>query len=130
MYRVLKPNGKLTIVTDNRLYAHSLARTIDHINCGSFSWSNIDEPQTEIFPNKVLSVPESDSDSDETVDGVDNTVRPPDFKSNVPTIKVQSGEPGERGDHLETDEGSSYFSRMWKNGSKSRVWNLVLIKKQ
>lgn len=125
----MKPNGKLTIVTDNRLYAHSLARTVDNINSVKLFWRDTDETQSETLQKPVLKqgATESDSESDDS-DEVVHTKISSNVFSPVSSIRVQSGEPGERGDHLETDEGSSYFSRMWKNGNKCRVWNLVLIK--
>lgn len=144
LYRVLKRGGKLTIVTDNRLYAHSLAKTVDHINSLQWVWEDtgtsddiVDHPRN-ILAKKVSSAKnqsESESDSDHSVDGAEEMQlesRPVIVKSSghLPSpILVRSGDPEERGDHLDTDEGSSYFSRMWKNGNKSRIWNLVLVKR-
>jgi hypothetical protein len=139
-------------VTDNRLYAHSLAKTVDQINNSSLQWScedtegttNVDNETVENFGNlrtkKISSVQnlnDSESDSDASVDETEGrqeeylqSQQEVKAKSSAPPILVRSGDPEERGDHLETDEGSSsYFSRMWKNGSKSRVWNLVLVKR-
>jgi hypothetical protein len=145
---VLKPNGKLTIVTDNRLYAHSLAKTVDHIN--SLQWTWADTGATDVDPvhsshqTKKISPLHSDSDSESDSDDAADSEEMLQSKQSkasvkakakgvfdlVPPIVVRSGDPEERGDHLDTDEGSSsYFSRMWKNGSKSRVWNLVLVKR-
>ena len=41
--------------------------------------------------------------------------------------QVWSGDPGEEAGHVATHV-SSYFSRLWKNGNKSRVWYLFLRK--
>ena len=40
-------------------------------------------------------------------------------------VRIWSGNPGTAAGHVATDV-SSYFSRLWKNGNKSRVWYLYL----
>jgi hypothetical protein len=115
-------------VTDNRLYAHALAKTVDQINNVRLSWA--DSGESDGNPRERMVVEASDSEDSDDSEGGGAVVKKTMNSSSVCTpTPVRSGEPGERGDHLETDEGSSYFSRMWKNGSKSRVWNLVLVKK-
>lgn len=44
-----------------------------------------------------------------------------------PKTTVWSGDPGSKAGHV-AQHVSSYFSRLWKNGNKSRVWYLFLRK--
>jgi hypothetical protein len=47
--------------------------------------------------------------------------------SNVKKTTVWSGDPGSTAGHV-ASHVSSYFSRLWKNGNKNRVWYLYLKK--
>lgn len=178
MHRVLRTGGMITIVTDNRLYAHALAKIVHNLNIKSSTGSGryfacrfsgddemdndrfyvhssasfADPVATENAKTKLVSksqqrvqrMESSDSDSDDSDSecnfGDDDNNEA--FESHaaeeekmseggmmaVCDIRVHPGEPGERGGHLEVGEASSYFSRMWRHGNKTRVWHLILTK--
>jgi hypothetical protein len=90
----------------------------------------------------MLSDDSSSNDDDDDDDDVTNTAdkyttgerSTPKFKANAPggntrvkKTNVWSGDPGTKAGHVATHV-SSYFSRLWKNGNKSRVWYLYLRK--
>jgi hypothetical protein len=173
LYRVLRPGGQLTIVSDNRLYLHSLVATIDQLNstgsvCFTSPSGSLDreasapgrmhhsvnsqgQGQGDVSDSSDESIADQSSPNEENgeEEGGDTTLRRKvnGEKRNrrahsgkgssavkdlpgrsVGRVSVCSGGPGETGGHLTTDESSSYFSRMWKNGSNARVWHIILIK--
>lgn len=73
---------------------------------------------------------DSDSDGDEFLVGDDDPSRCRAKTTPAAVAKkttVWSGDPGSRAGHVAAHV-SSYFSRLWKNGNKSRVWYLYLVK--
>ena len=80
-----------------------------------------------------------DSSSDDEDEGEDQFLAGDDVARPKSQAKIQggkgpinkttvwSGDPGSKAGHVAAHV-SSYFSRLWKNGNKSRVWYLYLRK--
>lgn len=187
MVRVLRPEGTITIVTDNRVYAKLLASTVNHINdkvsnpklkssthmaaasvlespdvgnwgtdgeeyssnaadigsSASMFTSNkrkFEQTHSRMRSNNHTSDIDSDSDAssdvleESDVDVDMNDMETGSLKLSTSVVathescRVWSGEPGEMGGHVASD-ATSYFSRMWQNGDRSRKWFLYLRKK-
>lgn len=86
----------------------------------------------------MLSDDSSSSDSEQEDDDICGNVKLGDHTvvstakgkgnlSNVKKTTVWSGDPGSTAGHV-ASHVSSYFSRLWKNGNKNRVWYLYLKK--
>ena len=155
MMGILKKKGTITILTDNLLYAQSLAQTIATMNktalhsrkkisqqsCGTSTPSSsvtilqsVDLEESEIERRVVQEyVPFMERNGDSEPAMKQNKKEKSDrsagkIGSYKDSVIVWRGDPGDESGHIAMV--SSYFDRMWSLGQKKRRWFLYLRKKQ
>ena len=128
MHRVLRVGGTLTIVSDNRLYTNALAETVKSLCDGGEHrhYCLVYFALMFLIGDCSFESPLVGCDDDDA-DVVHHSNNDSSSSLSCGKINVWKGDPGKEAGHVVTGV-SSYFSRLWKNGNKSRVWYLFLRK--
>eukprot|EP00428_Durinskia_dybowskii_P077638 CAMPEP_0170356704 /NCGR_PEP_ID=MMETSP0117_2-20130122/1315_1 /TAXON_ID=400756 /ORGANISM="Durinskia baltica, Strain CSIRO CS-38" /LENGTH=720 /DNA_ID=CAMNT_0010610821 /DNA_START=174 /DNA_END=2332 /DNA_ORIENTATION=- len=113
--RILKPNGMLTIVTDNLWYGRLLMRLVAAMPLNAFG-----EDAATAFCLQSVAPPAASQKSEEALE---STWEAQETEGGV---ALYVGKPGAAAGHVV--EASSYFDRLWKRGNLVERYFLVLQK--
>eukprot|EP01041_Mallomonas_annulata_P001445 gene1445-2782_t len=125
MTRVLKPTGRLTVVTDNLWYGKLLVRQLAQYP-SKIALKSVSATPTKSNLNSKSTSNHKLSKNNSTRNSSSSSNKTWRIKEQVGNWMLYEGNPGTDGGHIV--HASSYFDRLWKRGSLTERYFLVLEK--